>query len=325
MNITYVLLFITDNVFTIMPKRSFRSKVNENNKAVAGEVAEGSEALQSCHGPGEMKRLLAEALRENSMRNRTKKDPKYRGNNATLNNLSNSKAENNKSRICKGMVGAENKHTPGKVGLGQQSGAMVYADALRSNPNKVRNSVSNKEDYNKDTTEPIVCVETNNNNTAENRDSERTIASALDYDKMEKQNNNVKQSLNSLLDKLDPGILHELEMDEATWEVISIGDWSSQQSSSDIDEQFHLVTDDEDSTEQHKADSGSDALSLSTKGSEEPKKDEENVATVVKKKKVVVTRKYIGGINLEQKLLSLGFGEVNNGNLEHQKERKVSE
>lgn len=360
-----------------MPKRSSRAKLNNNsntknfenndsnNNCSGNNKKQSPQALETYYGPNELKRQIADALRETSIKNRAKKDHKSR--------VLVGAGKKGGGGCLEDRANAKNSGS-GLVSEVEMPKKMIYADV-------VRNSTA-KRSGGKDSVVSILKSDLGDNIgwVPEKRDMEKSLTSSgeesLSTDNVERTSsgsclresvvelsdpckegtsgstpNTSPSTLSNLLANMDPDILHELEMDDTTWEVISIDDWS--QCDSDIDEQFHLIGKDEpalvptnDSTESavptpgdlsktkdessttrpttnptsattagtDVTDSTSKAATVSPATTGAPlTSSAAGGGTALKKKKVVVTRKYIGGVDLAEKLLSLGFQAVEGG------------
>lgn len=333
-----------------MPRRSGRSKItkeiNNNASCNVGEKALPS-SLESYFGPNELKKQLAEALKETTSAASLKSK--------TAKNNENKKREsknrkNNKVNLFRRQFGG------GKSVLlvsDKDAPKMVYADVVRNsilNKLDLKNLIPKNDD---DSSESMVTSKDSNssNSTWTSESGSNSLEQSCDTSLNESAknieticgktirdanlDNKDASDLSDMLAKLTPETLQEL--DEATWEVVSVDDWS--QCGSDImsEDQFQLLSDSDGPVPQHAADEADcdsgEALSLTNNqskkrqvsvvttptaelknnksASHQPEKcsvvSNEPLSAQPKKKKVIVTRKYIGGPDFAQKMEDLNF------------------
>ena len=266
-----------------MPRRSLRAKNSEANNGSKLDGAKtsqqksdllGEQTLESFYNPNEMKRQIADALKE--PKNKAKREK----------NRANNNAKNGEGKRSKKVLVLSDE---------KEAKKMDYADA-------VRNTLSPR--GNKEVTAEIV-VESKSLKTPLTEE-EKSICDNICSDINSNTNlSNCSFSKEAVCDLLkDAEIIEELE--DSTWEVVSTGDCSINED----EDPFHLVASDEVMTTSSTNEADKENRNIKEQNNNnnvEMKAQGEPKTEPTSRKKIVVSRKYIGGPDLPEKLIKLGF------------------
>jgi len=257
-----------------MPKRSSRAN-KSNESTTSANINEKDKVIESFECPHDLKRQLADALKEPAVKNHKNKKDKTRTNNKT-----------------------EKRSNPKRVlGVFEPNGAQPEFCKLEF-ANAVRNTIGqNKEEGEKVMTSSVTSED--KNPVCDNK----LVSNKKNKDK----NNAVVVEKDVMADLLKDIEIIEEEEDDNTWEVVSSCDCSQDDEN---EEYFHLVDSDDlvatpSDSKVPESNSNKEADKENNNKENKPKSDEPKKQKP--KKKILVTRKYIGGPDLPEKLSGLGF------------------
>ncbi|KAF2344565.1 hypothetical protein FHG87_024679, partial [Trinorchestia longiramus] len=202
-------------------------------------IPEPPKALESYFGPHEMKRQIADALKETGKSKRAQLRSKRTKANVTEFNA---------------LFGGKKS---GKLTGPEVSQMLHYADVVRKNNKEnifehgkldkiceENDALSWREQMDFAIQEAMreKCEERTDSIELKDPGSEKLTVPQLPAD-VEDVTQSKKNSICQLLGGIDPEVLSELELDDTNWEVISIDGWSH--CGSDTDDQFYLISRDD--------------------------------------------------------------------------------
>lgn len=235
-----------------MPKRSLRSRINKDDGNTVADLVFNEEKVESFLTPNEMKKQIADALKETAKTKPSKIRSKRTKNkvsefNALFGGKKSGKLsgpevnqmlhyadvvrnkKNNKENICDERklkeIREENETDAQRETVRQTDINYAIKDALRCNSEERRDSIRSQEDESVKPNSGVLQPKT-----------EACRVRPQDSEVSESK----KSSICSLLGGIDPEVLNELELDDTNWEVISVDGWSH--CGSDTDDQFYLIS-----------------------------------------------------------------------------------
>lgn len=283
-----------------MPKRSFRSRIiKEEGNCSTGEsnvnLALHEEKVESFLTPNEMKKQIADALKETSKTKPSKiKNKRTRNKVSEFNTLFGGKKsgklsgpevnqmlhyadvvrnkKNNKENICDERKLREIREETEADALKEtpRESDVNYAikEALRGKSEERRDSIRSQDE------EPSKA----NSVVLQPKDGPSQVR-PQDLEVSESK----KSSICSLLGGIDPEVLNELELDDTNWEVISIDGWSHCGSDT-TDDQFYLISR-EDTLAMHSFDEDSEFDSDICESSQDTENEESTAQETCSKDK----------------------------------------